>query len=163
MAFKGKNLFEVLEYAYIKRIKGWMECPVCHKRMLFVKDRRAWVCVGCEYFITEEDFLDDFVFWFCDGCNTYLNNQPGFDRKGTRWTCAKCGFDNDITFDNIRGECKDCGVLLPNPDATICPECKIVRLQKAKAVLDASADLCFTLSDAIRPPETSTQIGRAHV
>ena len=152
---KGKNISDILTYAYIKRIKRWMECPVCHKRMLFSKKEKSWICHNCEYTITEDDFLDDFVFWFCDGCNDYLNAQPGFDRKGVSWVCTKCGFNNDTTFNNLRGQCKDCGTLLMNPDATICPECKTKRLQKAKAVLDASADLCFTLADTVRPEETS--------
>lgn len=153
---KGKNISDILTYAYIKRIKRWMECPVCHKRMLFSKKAKSWICHNCEYAITEDDFLDNFVFWFCDGCNDYLNAQPGFDRKGVSWVCTKCGFNNDTTFNNLRGQCKDCGILLMNPDATICPECKTKRLQKAKAVLDASADLCFTLADTVRPEETST-------
>ena len=147
---KTKNLGDALTYFYIKIIKQWMECPVCHKRMLFSKEKESWVCVGCDYTITEDDFLDDFVFWFCDGCNTYLNAQQGFDRKGTTWVCNRCGFNNDITFANVKGECKDCGTLLDNPDATICPKCKMVRLQKAKAVLSAASDFCYTLSDVIR-------------
>lgn len=151
---KGKSLIDILSYGYIKGIKRWMECPLCHERMLFSKEKKSWMCVGCEYTITEADFLDDFVFWFCDGCNTYLNAQHGFDRKGTHWVCSQCGFDNDTTFDNLRGQCKDCGTLLMNPDATICPECKTVRLQKAKALLDAASELCFTLSDAIKPEES---------
>lgn len=154
---KGKSLADILTYTYIKRIKRWMECPVCHKKMVFSKGIKSWICQDCEYTITEDDFLDDFVFWFCDGCNNYLNIQPGFDRKGTSWVCTKCGFNNDITFANLRGECKDCGTLLMNPDATICSECKTVRLQKAKAILDASADLCFTLADTIYPDEANSQ------
>ena len=153
---KGKSLADILSYMYIKRIKRWMDCPVCYGRLLFSKQMKAWVCARCEYTIHEDDFLDDFVFWFCDGCGTYLNVQPGFDRKGTHWVCEKCGFDNDTTFNNIHGECKDCGALLMNPDATICRDCKIVRLQKAKAVLSAASDMCFALSDAIRPKESAS-------
>ena len=69
-------------YVYIKRIKKWMECPVCHGKMNFSKYSKFWKCDSCEYTLLETDFLDDFVFWFCDGCNTYLNAQKGFDRKG---------------------------------------------------------------------------------
>lgn len=153
---KGKSLSDILSYAYIKRIKRWMECPICHKKMVFSNAQKAWICQSCEYIITEADFLDDFVFWFCDGCNDYLNAQPGFDRKGSSWVCTKCGFNNDTTFANLRGECKDCGVLLANPDATICSDCKIKRLQKAKAILDSTADLCYKLADVVRPEETSS-------
>lgn len=99
---KGKTLVDIMSYTYIKRVKGWMECPVCGKRMTYSKDNECWACNGCPYVITEADFLDDFVFWFCDGCNSYLNIQSGFDRKGTRWTCLRCGFDNDISDNNIR-------------------------------------------------------------
>ncbi len=152
---RSKKLFDVLSYAYIKNVKRWLECPVCHEKMTFSKTSKSWFCQGCKYAITEEDFLDDFVFWFCDACNTYLNVQPGFDRKAESWVCTKCGFSNDISFSNLRGECKDCGSLPLNADAKICPKCKVTRLEKAKTILDASADLCFTLSNTIRLNESA--------
>lgn len=49
-----------ITYTYIKRIKKWMECPVCHQKMTFKKTEKAWKCNSCSYFIPEADFLDDF-------------------------------------------------------------------------------------------------------
>ncbi len=123
---------ERLTYFYIKQIKRWMECPVCHRKMTFSKTKKSWICNDCAYAITEEEFLDDFILWFCDECNTYLNNQEGFDRKASQHICTKCGYLNDTTFDNIKGMCKDCGKVLANPDASLCEGCKQERKRKAK-------------------------------
>ena len=68
------SITDKLTYTYIKRIKRWMECPICHKKMTFSKTKLSWICNECGYSITEKEFLDDFVFWFCDECNSYLNN-----------------------------------------------------------------------------------------
>ena len=144
------NFSDKAAYFYIKRIKKWMECPVCHRKMLFSKRKKAWCCNHCEYFLLEKDFLDDFVFWFCDGCETYLNIQKGFDRKGSAWVCKQCGFENDITEANIRNECNDCGAILENPNVCICSSCKTKRMQRAQKVLQGAADICHTLSDAFR-------------
>jgi len=76
--------------------------------------------------------LDDCVFWFCDECETYLNNQEGFDCNASKHICRNCGYENDTTFDNIKGTCSDCGKLLPNPDATLCADCRQSRREKAK-------------------------------
>lgn len=148
------SISDKVTYFYIKNIKKWMECPVCHSKLLFNKRKVAWCCKACTYELSEKDFLDDFVFWFCDGCGTYLNVQEGFNRKKQTWVCKKCGFDNDITADNIKGECKDCGILLDNPDATICEDCKIERMRKAQIVLNATADFCQTVADAIRTDDS---------
>ena len=51
-------------YFYIKNIKRWMECPVCHNKMLFDKETDNWSCDTCNYILSEKDFLDDFIFWF---------------------------------------------------------------------------------------------------
>ncbi len=138
-----------VSYFYIKSIKKWIECPVCHHKLLFKKRKNAWCCENCDYELLEKEFLDDFVFWFCDGCGTYLNAQQGFDRKKDTWVCSKCGFDNDISFKNIKGECKDCGILLDNPDASICGECKIDRMRKAQIVLQATADFLETTAKVL--------------
>ncbi len=129
-----------------------MECPVCHKTLKFDKSTSSWVCDDCKYSLTEKEFLDDYVFWFCDGCGTYMNVQEGFDRKGKRWICTECGFDNDITDGNIKGECKDCGKLLDNPDADLCEDCKILRIKKAQIILEGTSDICNTLSDVLDDP-----------
>lgn len=138
-----------ITYTYIKRIKKWMECPACHQKMTFKKMEKAWKCNSCSYFIPEADFLDDFVFWFCDGCGEYLNIQNGFDRNGKEWICTKCGFKNDTTFSNIKGECKDCGKILDNPDATICRDCKTIRMRKAQIAMETAAEICYSLADSL--------------
>lgn len=150
------NFMDKLSYFYIKRIKRNMQCPVCNHTLKFSKVLKSWVCKDCGYSLSEVEFLDDFVLWFCDGCGTYLNVQEGFDRKAKSHICEKCGFDNDTTFDNIKGECKDCGKLLDNPDATICEDCKTIRMEKAKAFLDVAATCCYDLADAL---DTKEEIG----
>ncbi len=119
-------------YTYIKNIKRWMECPVCHEKMLFIKKENSWKCTDCGYQISESEFLDDFVFWFCDECNAYLNNQEGFDKNARKHICRNCGYENDTTFDNIKGMCIDCGSTISNPEAFLCENCKELRKKKAK-------------------------------
>ena len=148
------SISDRVAYFYIKNIKRWMECPICHNKLLFNKRRVSWCCSNCAYELLEKDFLDDFVFWFCDGCGTYLNVQKGFNRKGRTWVCKKCGFDNDITFNNIKGKCKDCGILLDNPNATICKECKMERMRRAQNLLNATADFCQTVADIVKTDDS---------
>lgn len=126
------RLVNSLTYFYIKKVKRWMECPVCHKKMTFNKTQKAWVCNKCTYKILEEDFLNDFVFWFCDECKAYLNCQEGFNNKSAKHTCRECGYENDTTFDNIKGACIDCGNILENQNAYLCNGCKKQRKEKAK-------------------------------
>ncbi len=126
------SITDKLTYTYIKRIKRWMECPICHKKMTFSKTKQSWICNECGYSITEKEFLDDFVFWFCDECNSYLNNQEGFNKKSSLHICTECGYENDITFENIKGMCRDCGKPLVNPDSSLCDDCKEQRRAKAK-------------------------------
>ena len=127
------NIGDFFTYFYIKNIKKWMFCPACKTgKMTFVDKKSSWVCEDCEYSFSEEYFLDDCVFWFCDECDAYLNNQEGFDRHATRHICSNCGYENDTTFDNIKGICSDCGKLLPNPDATLCADCREIRREKSK-------------------------------
>ncbi len=126
------KLADKVSYTYIKRIKKWMECPVCHKKMTFNKSKKSWLCNKCAYEISEKDFLDDFVFWFCDECNTYLNCQKGFDKKSAKHICQECGYENDTTFDNIKGSCIDCGNILANQNAYLCDDCKKQRKERAK-------------------------------
>ena len=74
------NIGDRASYLYIKHIKKWMECTVCHEKMVFNEHTKSWVCQKCPYTLTESEFLDDYVFWFCDECGTYLNIQSGFNR-----------------------------------------------------------------------------------
>lgn len=136
---KRKNLFETVTYAYIRRIKKWMFCPACQQgKMTINKKSTLWTCEDCGYKLSADEFEDDYVFWFCDECNTYLNNQEGFDRSAPRHICKKCGYENDTTFDNLKGMCSDCGKVIPDPDGTLCADCRLARRQKAKEWLSTA-------------------------
>ena len=130
---KVVNIGDRVTYFYIKNIKKWMFCPACKNgKMSFNKKNSHWVCEDCGYSFSEEYFLDDCVFWFCDECETYLNNQEGFDRHASKHICRNCGYENDTTFENIKGTCSDCGKMLPDSDATLCADCRQARREKAK-------------------------------
>ena len=130
---KNKNILEILTYAYIRKIKKWMFCPACQNgKMSINKKSTLWTCEECGYKLSADEFEDDYVFWFCDECNSYLNNQEGFDRHASRHICKKCGYENDTTFNNIKGICTDCGKIIPDPDGTLCVDCRQIRRQKAK-------------------------------
>ena len=43
----------------------------------------------------------DYVDWYCDNCDEYMNYQTGFSTSSGEWTCTKCGYDNDVSNDNI--------------------------------------------------------------
>lgn len=122
-----------LTYAYIRKIKKWMFCPACQKgKMTIDKKSTVWTCEDCGYNFSADEFEDGYVFWFCGECNTYLNNQDGFDIHATKHICRKCGYENDTTFDNVKGICSDCGKIIPDPDTTLCADCRQLRKQKAK-------------------------------
>ena len=131
-----KSLIDRLTYAYIRKIKRWMFCPACKKGKLIInKKSTLWTCEECGYKLAVKEFEDDYVFWFCDECESYLNIQDGFKRNAKKHLCKKCGYENDTTFDNLKGVCSDCAKLLSNPDSTLCHDCKTLRLQKAKDIL----------------------------
>lgn len=90
------------------------------------KASTLWKCESCGYELDADEFVDDYVFWFCDECESYLNIQPGFDRTATKHICTTCGYENDITFDNVKGICKDCGKLIPDSESILCADCKIL-------------------------------------
>lgn len=48
-------------------------------------------------------FYDE-IDWYCDSCDAHLNQQTGFTTMSGTWTCTKCGYDNDVTEDNILSE-----------------------------------------------------------
>ena len=62
----------------------------------------------------------DDVTWYCDGCNSVLNDQPGFNTSSARWTCTECGYDNDVTFDNVYASEEDYQEAMGIPR---CPYC----------------------------------------
>ena len=130
---KRKSVVDAVTNAYIRRIKKWMFCPDCHGGKLRIDEKsKVWVCDKCGYRLRADEFEDDYVFWFCDECGEYLNKQAGFDRHATRHTCVCCGYENNTTLEKVKGICSDCGMVIEDPDATLCPACKEIREQKAK-------------------------------
>lgn len=128
-----KSIANRLTYTYIRKIKKWMFCPACqHGKMTIDKKSTTWTCEVCEYKLSANAFDDDYVFWFCDECNAYLNNQEGFDRQVARHICRNCGYQNDTILENIKGICSDCGKIIPDPETTLCADCREARRQKAK-------------------------------
>ena len=130
---KRKSLVDSVTYTYMRKVKKWMFCPNCHEgKMTIDKKSTVWICVDCGYQLSADEFEDNYVFWFCDNCDEYLNNQEGFDRSADRHICRNCGYENDTTLNNIKGICSDCGKVIADQEATLCPECKQRREQKAK-------------------------------
>ena len=41
------------------------------------------------------------VNWYCDNCGAHMNNQVGFTTKNGRYTCKICGYNNDVSPNNI--------------------------------------------------------------
>ena len=39
--------------------------------------------------------------WFCDNCGALMNHQAGFTCAFGTWTCEECGYENDVSADNI--------------------------------------------------------------
>lgn len=128
-----KSIGSRLTHAYIRKIKKWMLCPACRQgKMTVSKKSGLWSCELCGYKLSADKFENGYVFWFCDECSAYLNVQEGFDINADRHICRNCGYENDITFDNIKGICADCGKTLPDPDSTLCADCRQKRRHKAK-------------------------------
>lgn len=128
-----KSIVDALTYTYIRKIKKWMFCPACQNgKMTINRKSTVWTCEECEYKLSADEYEDNYVFWFCDECNAYLNNQNGFDRRASFHICQKCGYKNDTTFDNVKGICSDCGKVIPDPDGTLCIDCKQARKTRAK-------------------------------
>ena len=133
------KLSDKIQHFKLKKLKKQMACPSCFEKkrgkLRISKDGLWWICDTCNYKILDELFADEYVFWFCDNCGTFLNNQTNFNRFDEVFICKKCGYKNDITESNIVGQCRDCGVLIPeNPDATLCKACHIKRLEAAQQI-----------------------------
>ncbi|MCC8097574.1 MAG: hypothetical protein LIO44_03255 [Eubacterium sp.] len=130
---KYKKIGTRLIYAYLRRVKKWMLCPCCQNGIMRInKASTVWTCENCNYELSVDEFEDDYVFWFCDECGAYLNNQDGFDRSASKHICRNCGYENDTTFDNIKGICADCRKVIEDPEATLCEGCRQIRKNKAK-------------------------------
>ncbi len=130
---KDKKLKNTLTNFYLEKIKKWMFCPACHNGKMHIdKKSKMWICNDCEYSISCEKFKDNYVFWFCDECNSYLNTQAGFDINAKKHICENCGYENDITINNIKGMCSVCGKILSDSNSNLCEECKLKRKEKTK-------------------------------
>ncbi len=155
-----KNSSDKISFSYLKNVKKWMYCPSCNDGKLTInKNKTLWECKNCGYELTTTEFENGYVFWFCDKCNAYLNSQEGFDKCADKHLCKVCGYENNITFYNIKGMCKDCGLLLSNPDATLCEECKIERLKKAGKVLLAVGAFVGVVASAINSQDSASDTG----
>ena len=122
-----------------------MFCPACQEgKMIIDKKSTIWTCEDCRYTLLADDFENGYIFWFCDECNTYLNNQKDFDIKSPHHICRRCGYKNDTTLDNIKGICSDCGKIIPDPDGTLCIDCKQIRKVKAKEWLKTAGEVVGT-------------------
>lgn len=77
-------------------------CPVCRENGSLVLNKRQtkWQCLNCGYNISPQR-LEEEVFWFCDSCDAFLNVQPGFSEEAGRWKCKHCGYENDVSEDNV--------------------------------------------------------------
>lgn len=130
---KKKRIIDRLTYAYIRRVKKWMFCPACQRGKMSINKRSTmWICKDCGYKLPAAEFEDDYVFWFCDECSAYINSQEGFNRQANRHICRNCGYENNTTLDNVKGICSDCGKVIPDPDGTLCVECRQERCRRAK-------------------------------
>ena len=70
-------------------------------------------------------------------CDAHLNKQSGFNTYSGSWICEECGYDNDVSEDNIlskAGEnfvrdayvvCPHCGAHMKTDDCEYyeCPDC----------------------------------------
>jgi predicted RNA-binding Zn-ribbon protein involved in translation (DUF1610 family) len=100
------------------------------------------------------------VFWFCDGCESFLNNQEGFDINADTWICKNCGFENDITADNIVDVCKDCGAKLPeNATRSLCEDCRKLRHEKMVKRLETGSEMAGVVAVVAKVVRDAMQEG----
>lgn len=83
------------------KIKKHRICPNCRGSMVYNKHTKVWNCLECRYQLSQKSLRKGMVFWFCDDCDAYLNVQEGFESAKDRFVCKNCGFENDITKNNI--------------------------------------------------------------
>lgn len=70
--------------------------------------------------------------WYCDNCDAHLNNQIGFSGDGGMWTCAKCGYVNDVGAGNVLN---DIGHAMEYLLFTHCPECDAHLIEKGNELV----------------------------
>lgn len=90
-------------------------CPVCGAKCAWedsddITGFTGWRCSSCSYEVLGDQVEHDSntnllntlgIDWYCDDCNAHLNDQIGFDQYADCWTCTGCGFQNNITKDNV--------------------------------------------------------------
>lgn len=144
-----ENFIEKIQASYIKNIKRYMPCPSCGDKLRINKKGNVWKCDKCDYKLSHKKFENGYVFWFCDKCNTFLNNQEGFNYKDKTFCCTKCGHKNDITVENIKNICKDCGaVLAQDSKFGLCSNCLQLRTDKWKSRLKTGFKILLGLGAA---------------
>lgn len=83
------------------KLRHPVDCPLCRGVNTMTLSRGGtYRCINCGYSMSRWKRMHS-VLWFCDGCDTFLNVQPGFEKHGKRWTCTLCGYDNDVSRNNI--------------------------------------------------------------
>ena len=97
--------FRYKKIDYSRTDWSWVEratdCPKCMSPNMIYSDKKdCFVCLDCRYEMSEE-WLSKSVLWFCDKCEAYMNIQKGFNTNTGSWRCRNCGYDNDVTEDNI--------------------------------------------------------------
>ena len=104
------GLLSRLLNSFTKDFSDGAKCPVCGARCYWNDDESTWICESCGYepagtqieYDSETESINVLgIDWFCDNCDAYLNSQTGFDPYDDEWTCTKCGYENDITKDNV--------------------------------------------------------------
>ena len=99
--------------------------------------RRLALSGGNIVFIYAEDTYKmegEPFFGFGRGSYTLAELQE-LDRYAKKHLCQNCGYENDTTFDNIKGVCTDCGATIQE-GSKLCADCKQKRRNKAKDWLE---------------------------
>ncbi len=104
------GLFTSILNSFTKDFSDGAKCPVCGAKCYWDNDKDSWVCESCGYepdgsqieYDSETNSVNVLgIDWYCDGCGAHLNSQSGFDPYEDNWECTECGYDNDITKDNV--------------------------------------------------------------
>ena len=51
------SITDKLTYTYNKRIKRWIECPICHKKMTFRKQSNPGFVMSADIALQKKNFL----------------------------------------------------------------------------------------------------------